>query len=64
MERLHEVALASLGKGCGFAALGIFCVMLGLSFDPLLMVQAGGTLTLGLAAVLALRAITGGRRRG
>jgi hypothetical protein len=61
MERLREVALASIGKGCAFAALGIFCMMLGLSFDPLLMVQTGGALTLGLAAVLLLKANLFGR---
>ena len=70
MERLREVALASIGKGCAFAALGIFCMMLGLSFDPLLMVQTGGALTLGLAAVLVSRraysggATIGGRKHG
>ena len=61
MERLREAALLSIGRACGFAALGIFCVMIGLSFDPLLMVQTGGLLTLGLTAGLLLKAGLAGR---
>jgi hypothetical protein len=61
MDRLREAALLSVGRACGFAALGIFCVMIGLSFDPLLMLQAGGLLSLGLTAGLLLKAGLTGR---
>jgi hypothetical protein len=61
MERLREAALLSIGRACGFAAFGIVCVMIGLSFDPRLMVQTGGLLSLGLAAGLLLRASLAGR---
>ena len=40
MERLREKALVSVGRASAFASLGIFCVMIGLSFDPVLMTRA------------------------
>jgi hypothetical protein len=61
MDRLREAALLSVGRACGFAAFGIFCIMIGLSFDPLLMVQTGGLLSLGLTAGLLLKAGLAGR---
>lgn len=61
MERLHKAALISIGRACGFAGLGIVCAMIGLSFDPRLMLQTGGLLSLGLTAALLLKAGLAGR---
>ena len=60
MERLREAALLSIGRASGFAAFGIFCVMIGLSFDPLLMVQTGGLLSLGSHRRVAAQGGSGG----
>ena len=53
IERLAEVSVA---RGCGFAALGIFTMMVGLSPDPAMAFQAGGLLSLLTCAVLILKA--------
>lgn len=54
MEALKSAAFISVGRACGFAGLGIVCLMLGLSFDPALALRSGGFLGLGLASVLAV----------
>ena len=53
---MRKVAFTSVARGCGFAMLAVLCVMVGLSFDPDGMFQAGGTLTLIMTLVLILRA--------
>ena len=55
-EHIRQVAYEIVLRACGFASLGIFCVMIGMSFDPHLAFQAGGTLTLMMSAVLILKA--------
>lgn len=54
MKAIETAALISVGRACGFAGLAILCVMLGLSFEPVLAARAGGLMGLGLAAILAL----------
>jgi hypothetical protein len=56
MKRLWRSARISIGRATGFAAFGIACVMIPLSFNPRIMVRAGGLLTLGLAVGLILKA--------
>jgi hypothetical protein len=56
MEQLRRSAAISIGRATAFAAFGIFCLMIGLSFDPALMVRTGGVLSLGLAVGLILKA--------
>jgi hypothetical protein len=59
MERLNSlrrVAFISIGRGVAFAGLGIFVVMVGLSFDPVLALRSGGVLLLILLAGLLLKA--------
>ena len=34
MEEIRRVAFESVMRACGFGSLAIFCVMVGLSFDP------------------------------
>jgi len=54
MKAIETAALISVGRACGFAGLAILCVMLGLSFEPVLATRAGGVMGLGLAAILAV----------
>ncbi len=55
MEHMRRVAYETVLRACGFASLGIFCVMIGLSFNPQLAFQAGGFLTMLMAFVLILK---------
>jgi hypothetical protein len=56
MEYMRRVAYETVLRACGFASLAIFCVMIGLSFQPRLAFQSGGTLTTIMALVLILKA--------
>lgn len=56
MEHMRRVAFATVLRACGFGSLAIFCVMIGLSFEPRAAFQAGGMLTLLMAAILMLKA--------
>jgi hypothetical protein len=56
MKRLWRSANISIGRATAFAAFAIACVMIPLSFNPRLMMRAGGLLTLGLAVGLILKA--------
>jgi len=55
-EYIRQIAYEIVLRACGFASLGIFCVMIGMSFDAHLAFQAGGTLTLMMCAVLIYKA--------
>lgn len=55
MEHMRRVAYETVLRACGFASLGIFCVMTGMSFNPRLAFQAGGFLTTIMAAILILK---------
>jgi len=56
MEHMRRVAFETVMRACGFASLAIFCVMIGLSFSPRAAFQAGGFLTMLMAAILMLKA--------
>jgi hypothetical protein len=56
MEEMRKAAFTSVARGCGFGLLGIFCVMVGFSYDVRLMFQTGGMLTMIAVLVLALKA--------
>ena len=56
MEKLYSLALISVARGCGFAGLAIVCIVLGLSYDPILAAKTGAMLTTGLAVILIFRA--------
>ena len=45
MEHMRHIAYETVLRACGFGSLAIFCVMIGMSFEPRLAFQAGGTLT-------------------
>jgi hypothetical protein len=56
MEQMREVAFATVLRACGFGSLAIFCVMIGLSFEPRAAFQAGGFLTTIMAVILIFKA--------
>ncbi len=55
-QRIRHLAGVSVGRGCFFAALAIWCTMSGLIFDPVMALKCGSILTLMTAAVLLLKA--------
>lgn len=56
MEEMRRLAFEIVSRACGFGSLGIFCFMIGLSFEPAIAFQAGGTLTLLMALILIFKA--------
>ncbi len=56
MEHLHRIAFETVLRACAFGSLAIFCVMIGLSFEPRAAFKAGGMLTLLMTAILMLKA--------
>jgi hypothetical protein len=56
MEEMRKVAYATVARACGFGMLAIICVMVGMSFDPRRVFQAGGILTLMMTFILILKA--------
>ena len=57
MEVMLRVAYATVLRACAFGSLAIFCFMVGLSFAPRLAFQMGGTLTLLMTGILAVKAL-------
>ncbi|NJM33678.1 MAG: hypothetical protein HC850_02070 [Rhodomicrobium sp.] len=57
MHRLEELAWASVARGCGFAALGIFTFMVGMSGNMPLAFKAGGILTLLTSLILLAKGL-------
>lgn len=55
-QRVRALATQSVGRACFFAALAIWCVMIGLIADPLQSTKAGAILTMMVACVLLLKA--------
>jgi Ca2+/Na+ antiporter len=56
MEIMRRVAFETVFRACGFGALAIFCIMIGMSFDGRLAFQTGGILTLMMVVILLLKA--------
>lgn len=56
MEQMRRIAYEVVLRACGFGSLAIFCIMIGMSFDPLMAFKAGGFLTTAMAGVLAFKA--------
>lgn len=55
-ERIRAMAVHSVGRGCFFAALAIWCVMIGLIAEPLQSIKSGAVLTMLAVCVLLLKA--------
>ena len=56
MEDMRRIAYEIVLRACGFGSLAIFCVMIGLSFEPRAAFQTGGFLTLLMTGILILKA--------
>ena len=56
LQKIEEVAEISVARGCGFAALAILTLMIGLSWDMMLASKVGGGLVLLVCMVLIVRA--------
>lgn len=56
MDEMRRIAFETVLRACGFGSLMIFCVMIGMAFEPRLAFQAGGTLTTGMALILIYKA--------
>ena len=56
MEEMRRIAFEIVQRACLFGSLTIFCVMVGMSFQPRLAFQAGGTLTTLMAIILLYKA--------
>jgi hypothetical protein len=54
---MRRIALETVARACGFGSLAIFCIMVGISFEPRLAFQTGGTLTMMMTGVLFLKAL-------
>ncbi len=54
MEIIQNAAFVSVGRACGFLGLAVFCLMMGLAFDPALAARTGGGLCLGTAVYLSI----------
>ena len=56
MENLRRIAFETVWRACSFGSLAIFCIMIGLSFEPRIAFQAGGTLMLLMVGILLFKA--------
>jgi hypothetical protein len=56
MEEMRRIAFETVLRACGFGSLAIFCIMIGLSFEPRISFQTGGTLTLLMSGILIFKA--------
>jgi len=56
MEEMRRIAYQTVQRACLFGSLAIFCTMVGLSFEPRLAFQVGGTMTTVMAVILVYKA--------
>jgi hypothetical protein len=56
MEEMRRIAFETVQRACLFGTLAIFCTMVGMSFEPRLAFQAGGTMTTLMAGILVYKA--------
>ncbi len=52
---MRKAAFESVSRGCAFAFLAIACVMMGMVYEPRLIFQTGGILTLLMVFILLLK---------
>lgn len=53
---MRRIAFETVQRACLFGSLAIFCTMVGMSFEPRLAFQTGGTLTTLMAGILIYKA--------
>ena len=56
MDQMRRIAFETVMRSCGFGSLAIFCVMIGLSFNPQVAFQTGGALTMLMTGILVFKA--------
>ncbi len=56
MEEMRRIAFETVMRACGFGSLAIFCIMVGLSFEPRISFQVGGLLSLLMVGILIFKA--------
>jgi hypothetical protein len=56
MENMRRIAHETVQRACLFGSLAIFCIMVGMSFQPKLAFQTGGTFTTLMAVILIYKA--------
>jgi hypothetical protein len=56
VEQMRHIAYETVLRACGFGSLTIFCIMVGLSFNPVVAFQTGGVLTMLMTGILVLKA--------
>src|SRR5262245_24484861 len=56
MDLIRVLAYETVLRACGFGSLAIFCVMVGMSFNPRASFQAGGFLTMLMTLILLYKA--------
>jgi hypothetical protein len=62
VDKIRALAMVSVGRGCGFAGLATVTLMVGLSYDPVLMTQVGAISLSIAAAILRLFALAAPHR--
>lgn len=62
MDVIERMAQLSILRALGFTALGISCVMVGLSYDPVLCFKTGAGLALLTAVILVWKGLDAPRR--
>lgn len=55
MEEMRRAAFESVSRGCAFGFLAIVCCMMGMVYEPRLVFQTGGILTLMMVFILLLK---------
>jgi hypothetical protein len=56
VDDIRRIAYETVLRACGFGSLTIFCIMIGLSFNPRVSFQSGGVLTTLMTLILVLKA--------
>jgi hypothetical protein len=62
MDHMRRIAFETVLRACSFGSLAIFCVMVGMSFEPRAAFQTGGMLSLMMTAILMLKAYEAPRK--
>lgn len=57
MDEIRRAAAISVARGCGFAALAVFTLTIGLSYEPFLAARCAALLATMGAAILLYRAL-------
>lgn len=57
LDNMRRIAFETVSRACAFGSLAIFCIMVGLSFEPRVAFQSGGVLTMIMTGVLFYKAL-------